>query len=485
MISLPIVPTHTTQVNPSLSIDELSLKCTDPIWCNVEMPATSYYKFSPPTDKLKWKQAQIHAANGDQILLERIVREFPSPLEYIDGDRSFRRLHRIMDIFLDTEQGLGAVTSKDIADSVGGIGTIPDGDLQPWQKSKLRLVPLPFETPRAPIIQLGYFAFNKNNNEFFSGNHVGGHFVNFLEFLNQWNGVKHKIVKPFIAVVSLNENWGVFATMYPNRTAAWGRCCDKSTQQIYHEFLNHPMTLMMVINQHSNLSHPKIVTIPRGIPTTWEYTEKIVWDAQRLCLSKKRDRLLIAAASSWGQRPQILRCVSDKMNVDDFDGHVDATVKLSKADRADRRLYYNKIGSVKFGLSLPGFGYDCFRLWELMTMGSIAVIEKGVGMDRMLWRLPALLVEDFDSITPKMLREAYVEAMYRADEFEYHRLTQEFWYGFLYNVSTTMKVDTILNTFPMQAEDPDFTRARIPYECGKSNPHTCGPGTKRIPTKSC
>ena len=35
-----------------------------------------------------------------------------------------------------------------------------------------------------------------------------------------------------------------------------------------------------------------------------------------------------------------------------------------------------------FGLGLPGLGYDCFRTWELLTMGSIVVTERGVGYDR-------------------------------------------------------------------------------------------------------
>jgi hypothetical protein len=44
-----------------------------------------------------------------------------------------------------------------------------------------------------------------------------------------------------------------------------------------------------------------------------------------------------------------------------------------------------------------------------------------------LWRLPALLLDDFDVITEPLLRSAYVEAMYRADEFEFERLRMSYW----------------------------------------------------------
>ena len=57
-------------------------------------------------------------------------------------------------------------------------------------------------------------------------------------------------------------------------------------------------------------------------------------------------------------------------------------------------------------------------------LGTIPVLEKSVGFDRMLYRLPALLVEDFAMITTELLRDAYIEAAYQEDNFEYHRLSQ-------------------------------------------------------------
>lgn len=48
-----------------------------------------------------------------------------------------------------------------------------------------------------------------------------------------------------------------------------------------------------------------------------------------------------------------------------------------------------------------------------------------------------------------------------------------------------MSTQPLLDKFPMEAEDGNFARPKEPYDCGKSNPPTCGPGTKRIPKKSC
>lgn len=67
-------------------------------------------------------------------------------------------------------------------------------------------------------------------------------------------------------------------------------------------------------------------------------------------------------------------------------------------------------------LAMPGLGYDTYRLWESLALGSMPVLERGTGLDRSLYRLPALLVDDFADLTPYLVRQAYVEALYRADD---------------------------------------------------------------------
>ena len=100
-----------------------------------------------------------------------------------------------------------------------------------------------------------------------------------------------------------------------------------------------------------------------------------------------------------------------------------------------------------------------------------------------MWRLPALLVEDFAVLTPLLLRTAYIEALYRSTDFEYQRLTMSFWFDVILNVSASRSIQPLLHYFPMHAEDPGFTRPRVPFDCWKTN--SCGPGTKRIPKISC
>ena len=238
----------------------------------------------------------------------------------------------------------------------------------------------------------------------------------------------------------------------------------------------------MIVGQHHNLSHPKVISIPRGVPIQWQHTEKLIFDSIHTNQAIDKSRLLFASSSSWGPRPQILRCISSKFTVDEFEGHVDSPLTDMAQTKDDRARYYRKLSSAKFGLSMPGLGFDCFRTWELLTLGTLVVTERGYGFDRTFWRLPVLLVDDFNDITPTLLRSAYVEALYRADEFEYRRLKQSFWWSVILNVSSSMSLQPLLDNFPMMAEDINFTRPLRPFHCSGG---VCGAGTKRTPEQSC
>ena len=106
-----------------------------------------------------------------------------------------------------------------------------------------------------------------------------------------------------------------------------------------------------------------------------------------------------------GKRPFIKDCVAEQMLGQLFD-----------LPPSNQSIFYASIANSMAVLALPGVGYDTYRLWETLALGSMPVLERGVGLDRTLYRLPALLVDDFADVTPDLVRQAYVEALYRADE---------------------------------------------------------------------
>ena len=115
--------------------------------------------------------------------------------------------------------------------------------------------------------------------------------------------------------------------------------------------------------------------------------------------------LLFILSSFRGTRPVIRKCVEDNLKE-----------VMTTSPIMNQRAFYTSMATSMAVLALPGLGYDTYRLWEVLALGSMPVLERGVGLDRTLYRLPVLLVDDFADLTPDLLRQAYVEAIYRADE---------------------------------------------------------------------
>jgi hypothetical protein len=92
-------------------------------------------------------------------------------------------------------------------------------------------------------------------------------------------------------------------------------------------------------------------------------------------------------------------------------------------------LYFEEVARSRFVLGLPGVGYDCYRLWESLLLGSIPVIESGYGLDRTMHKLPVLLLDDFASLTPSLLHQAFAEAQYHflMGQWDFRRLTRWYW----------------------------------------------------------
>jgi len=107
-----------------------------------------------------------------------------------------------------------------------------------------------------------------------------------------------------------------------------------------------------------------------------------------------------------------------------------------------------------------------------------------MGMDRTLYRLPVLLLDDYASLTIEMLRQAYIEALYRVDEWQYERMTKRWWEQLIYAVAEEGTIRPLLEKHPMEATDTNFTRPLVPFDCSKMA-GGCGPGTKRVPVASC
>jgi len=192
------------------------------------------------------------------------------------------------------------------------------------------------------------------------------------------------------------------------------------------------------------------------------------------------NNLMLSASSNWGPRPMIIACVQARMGTH---------LRLAAGRSLDHRQYVASMVQSASVLCVPGLGYDTFRVFETLFAGSMPVLERSMGLDRSWYRLPVLQLDDFADVTPAVVRQAYVEALYHAHQgrWDFRRLTQAWWEALIFDSSVARNASVLLERHPMPAWDAyggvPFSRPLIPFACATNG--GCGPGTHRVPKESC
>jgi hypothetical protein len=334
--------------------------CTDFIWCNISAPLKSYFGFNDEIDATSWSLAKLQAKSGEQVLLKKVIEHFPHYLDFLDGDTRFRKLHFLADFFIDKQNDLTPLISDHVVHGGKKMAQTVGSKVKVLERNNDF-----YFTKRAPIVKAGYTAFARPGSLFYGGPEIGKAVVTRATLLEHWRKVRDRVTRPFVMLDAHDGDWGLLSTQFPQRTANWGKCCTVEETSAIYEFLDHNMTLMLVVNQHHNFSHPKIVTLPRGLPAQAEHSNRLIWDTMRAVLRENilKSGLVTVPGSSSGYRPLILHCMKARFSSSDF------TVSSGPRDRsatevgtlAERRAYYTGLAAARVGFPLPGAGYDTYR----------------------------------------------------------------------------------------------------------------------------
>jgi hypothetical protein len=350
----PFLPTF-----PSAPVSKNLEPCVSQSWCATKIPTKSYFRFNTPiSNHTRWRIAQNQAARGDPVLLQRILTFFPNFDDFLDGDIYFRSTYKLIDYFFDYQHGFeylfrdeGSKSSSVKLKEAYGRDIVP-----PVYHAE--------RNGRAPIIMTGYEKFStENDTAYFDGERESGKevMVGRGYILHDYLLKEKQIHHPFILISVFNENWGMFSTLFPNRTVEWTPCCGKVETQRLQQMLSNDKLLLWFVNQHSNFTHPKIISLPRGLPIhEGGRNRQRIWDTMRLQSTEQKTSLLFTASSNWKFRPRIKGCIAKKfMNEEEevsFLGYDD-----SEIGRIDEEEYYFRLSNARLCIALPGLGYDTFR----------------------------------------------------------------------------------------------------------------------------
>ena len=230
-------------------------------------------------------------------------------------------------------------------------------------------------------------------------------------------------IKRHILLSRLNENWGAFSEYVENRTLNDGpmiRMFGNCTIEEILEYLNHHNALGVITNQFQGLDHPKVHSIPLGL--TQIFDKKF---PKKLTNVTRTQLVMINSNPTPNRQPQI-----DSV-IDNFQGTVNNT--YGQYDNLDG--YIDELLSSKFVLSPSGQGWDCYRNWEALSLGTIPIIEhynRQDGWFRTFDGLPVVWVEDMSHVTPALLEAEYTRLSQHRN-YSYERLTKEYWIHFIYS----------------------------------------------------
>jgi hypothetical protein len=123
---------------------------------------------------------------------------------------------------------------------------------------------------------------------------------------------------------------------------------------------------------------------------------------------------------------------------------------------AEHHDHYRLTAESKFVLAPSGLGFDSYRLWETLILGSIPIVESNTGFDRTYSSLPVLVVRNYSDVNPGLLNKAYPCFVKHAADFHYQHLTQRYWMELLRRAIVTGTVDHITREHPQRNRYCDF-----------------------------
>ena len=248
----------------------------------------------------------------------------------------------------------------------------------------------------------------------------------------------------------------------PNSTATWGKQPDwlrdgcSKTQLL--TYLDASATKGVVTMQHQNLDHPKVISVPLGVPSRspalWSMLKN---DAEhRKC---KQVNWIMINLSTWGQRPAIakrlLRIFPHLTNTYKQGSGLDYLRCVPACTHVLVSLLcmlcVREIKCSRFVVCASGYGPDTYlclvfrcsaciytavphryRMWETLVLGAIPVVERRPeygGWLRVLDELPVLWVQSFDEVTQELLEEQYPSII--QGQYNYKRLTTKWWLNYI------------------------------------------------------
>lgn len=254
---------------------------------------------------------------------------------------------------------------------------------------------------------------------------------------------------PHIAVVRLQEDMGGLSESIDGVTTPryyltqrWKRegGCKKN---FILEYIDHPDTLAVITSQHQIIDHPKAHSLPLGLrfAYTGESAYKQIhhnYNINATTTNTKRPKLMMvnSRTKDRANRAMIQAKVLRKFRPLGIRNTFGNPTKVDG--------YFSEMLESTFIFSPAGAGWDCYRNWEALCMGTIPIIEhknRKDGWYRTFDDLPVAWIDDFLNLTPEWLEQKYEEILARPESYRWDKLTQSYWIEFVWSILRNANIE--------------------------------------------
>ena len=274
--------------------------------------------------------------------------------------------------------------------------------------------------------------------------------LNFIKSLNDPNIVyiKTDLIKNRNNLLVKQSNWRDFDITYDlsNVKILVTGHSDYDINETELDIINSS-NLKLWLCQNKNYNHPKLLSIPIGLPNLEPGSEihKIGGNLNKLYnasrVKKEIINLVYLNYSSWTyplEREKVINLYSTKNWV---------TCEETIYSHEARDNFLHKVNNHKFVFATRGNGIDTHRLWESLYLRTIPIVKRCIGMEDFN-DLPILFIENWEDITEDYLNEQYEIIMNKTYNLE--KLDVNYWMNLIKNTYNN------LNNIMINIYNPDI-----------------------------
>jgi hypothetical protein len=186
----------------------------------------------------------------------------------------------------------------------------------------------------------------------------------------------------------------------------------------------------------TGITHPKLFPIPRGLPNRFLPYGNLDVIKKVAPLRDNTNRPILAylnfnTYTYPSERNVVLKLFQDYDWV--FHPVRDPLAEGKPSQHAHAHVrsqedYLTELSQSKFVISPRGYGLDCYRTWEALTLGAIPIVTTS-GLDPMFEDLPILIIQDWNIVTEAFLNEQYER--FQTESFNLDKLYADWWIDFI------------------------------------------------------